>query len=112
MFPRRCQTCDSMCGDKRLQSNLSFTDTCRCGAARHMKRISLAVFLILTSGVSARAGEPLSILPDDRLGPTNILPQRVKWENKSDKLTVAPVNAKPLQSNFVGKGTLSEDDQR
>ncbi len=77
-----------------------------------MKLPSLAVGLILASSAVALAAEPTPAQIEDRLSPTNILPQRVQWENKSDKLTVAPVNVKPLQSNFVGKGTLSEDDQR
>ena len=77
-----------------------------------MRQILLATALVGASISAGFANEP-------ETGPTDLQtlaqvtqPQRVNWENKSDRITVAPVSAKPEQNNFAEKSIDPENSKR
>ncbi len=73
--------------------------------------LASAILLGLTaSAFAADDGKPLDINPLTSV--SQVQPQRVAWENKSDSLAVIPATTEPEKNNFAADETDPENKKR
>ncbi len=78
-----------------------------------MRTLIVAFGVSLTMAAPAYAADdakPLNIDPLSSVSETQ--PQRVAWENKSDRLKVVPVTAEPDKNNFAANEKDPENKKR
>jgi len=77
-----------------------------------MRRLLLTTAVLCASVSSGFANEPENPSAEKLSIASINQPQRVNWENKSDRINISPASARPDQNNFADKGTVEENSNR
>ena len=77
-----------------------------------MRQLLLTTAVLAAPFSTAYANEPDGKQPETLSFTQLNQPQRVNWENKSDRIAISPVSAKPEQNNFAADSIDPENTKR